>query len=128
MSGFQMVGTSTPFENRTKMTIWNPDMSGFRIPTVLQFLKGVNKFDAFVEHLSLWFPDTWLGFTDKVNSTVGIWNPTLRNSESFENRTFWRLVFEWSGFQMVGTIALKLWSQPFENRTKQNGGQEIMLV
>ena len=34
MSGFQMVGTSTPFENRTKMTIRNPDMSGFRIPTV----------------------------------------------------------------------------------------------
>ena len=29
-----MVGTSTPFENRTKSTIWNPDMSGFRIPTV----------------------------------------------------------------------------------------------
>ena len=29
-----MVGTSTPFENRTKMTIRNPDLSGFRIPTV----------------------------------------------------------------------------------------------
>ena len=37
MSGFQMVGTSTPFENRTKSTIQNPDTSGFQIPTLHVF-------------------------------------------------------------------------------------------
>ena len=35
--------------------------------------------------------------------TVGIWNPTIRKPETFENRTFQRSVFELSGFQMVGT-------------------------
>ena len=30
----------TPFENRTKPTIRNPDMSGFRIPTVVRILNG----------------------------------------------------------------------------------------
>ena len=34
MSGFQMVGTSTPFKNRTKLTIQNTDRSGFLNPTV----------------------------------------------------------------------------------------------
>ena len=46
--------------------------------------------------------------TDDLN-TVGIWNPTIRKPESFENRTFWRSTFEWSGFQMVGTPVHTIW-------------------
>ena len=30
-----MIGTTTLFENRTKSTIWNPDMAGFQILAVL---------------------------------------------------------------------------------------------
>ena len=32
-----MVRTSTPFKNRTKSTILNPDSSGLQIPTVFEF-------------------------------------------------------------------------------------------
>ena len=32
------------------------------------------------------------------SKTVGIWNPTILNSETFEIQTFWRLDFKWLGF------------------------------
>ena len=45
--------------------------------------------------------------------TVGIWNPTIQNSESFEIWPFCRLYFKWSALQRVG-LWLKLWSQVFK--------------
>ena len=47
MSGFQMVGTTTPFQNRTKWTIQNSNRSSFRIPTVLDILSPVLLFRCF---------------------------------------------------------------------------------
>ena len=39
---YKMVQASEPFENRTKSTIWKPDMSGFRIPLYTEDLNGQN--------------------------------------------------------------------------------------
>ena len=35
------------------------------------------------------------------NTTVGIWNLSIWNPETFEIPTFWRLDFKWSGFSYV---------------------------
>ena len=32
----------------------------------------------------------------KYFNTMGIWNPTIQNPETFENWTFWRSSFKWS--------------------------------
>ena len=37
---------------------------------------------------------------------VGIRKPDIQNPETFQIRTFWRSVFEWLEFQMVGTIVV----------------------
>ena len=47
--------------------------------------------------------------TQKKLNTVGIWNPTPWNTETFEIRAFWRSDFKWSSFQMV---QLWLWYGP----------------
>ena len=49
---------------------------------------------------------------------MGIRKPTFRKPETSENRTFWRSDFKWSGFQMVRTTAIELWSQSYENWKK----------
>ena len=41
-------------------------------------------------------------------NTVGIRKPTIQKPESFENQTFWWLVFEWFRFQMVEGIAVAM--------------------
>ena len=38
MSSFQMVGTTRPFINQTKSTIWNPDKFVFQIPTIFKII------------------------------------------------------------------------------------------
>ena len=49
-------------------------------------------------------------FTDKMPTTVGIQNPTIRNPESFEIWTFLRSFFEWFEFQMFGTMVPTIWN------------------
>ena len=61
---------------------------------------------------------------------MGIRNPTIRNPESFEIRTFWRSDLEWVNHSKTGHkcpdfecfsffrhLWYKLWFKPFENRT-----------
>ena len=42
-------------------------------------------------------------------NTVRIWHPTIQEPESLKIWTFLTSVFEWFGFQMVGTIVLTIW-------------------
>ena len=55
---YWMVGTSTPFQNCSKSTIWNPDTLGFQIPTVtwVNIFSGHLQVQARTDHLGnkLW--------------------------------------------------------------------------
>ena len=62
-------------------------------------------FDPVLEwHLTLCpkrISDGWINQTT-FYCTVGIWNWTIWNQETFEIWTFWSSDFKWSGFQMLG--------------------------
>ena len=74
-----------------------------------------------------WIPDSQILDSSEYLTTVGIRKPTLRKPETFENQTFWRSVFKWSGFQMVGTSYNYSFSARLSHRYPQGDFTRLSL-